>query len=100
MTLQPSALRLAATLWPPPATQVLWSRRTTGTGRFGRDSIDRAPEVPVQHQVADYQHSAAVESGLNRRDNRMETLNVLIPILGVESDAVDSEWFWFSAAST
>jgi hypothetical protein len=59
--------------------------------RFGRDSLDRAPEVPVQHQIADYQRAAASKSGLNRFENRREVPKRAHSNLGVESDAVDSE---------
>jgi hypothetical protein len=64
-----------------------WNRR------FGRDSLDRAPEVAVQHQVTDNQHAMAVEPSFYCLQDPREILKHAYSKLEVRIEAFDSEWF-------
>ena len=53
---------MVATLLAPPSRSSRWSACSRMTGRFLADALGVAPDVAVEHQVADDQHARLAEA--------------------------------------
>jgi hypothetical protein len=62
-------------------------------GRFGRDSLDCAPEVPIQHQVTDNQYAVTLERSFYCLKDPVEILKHAYSKFEVKIEVFDSERF-------
>ena len=66
VTRAPSAARFMATLAAPPGTVPFRAGAHHGDGGLRRDAVNIAPEVAIQHDIADHQHRNASPPRFNQ----------------------------------